>query len=323
MTKLQDHLSKTFGEILIELDKSLADLSYFKVGGPAEAFLQTSDKDLCVRVVRFCQQNNYKFTMLGGGSNIIVSDRGVSGLVINYINEDIENLGPDVEQSDTKEIVRASAGIKMAILVSKTVGMGLTGLEYFLGVPGTLGGAIYNNSHYLSDLIGENVQRVEIIDEVGQVTWLSNEECNFGYDSSRFHNTKEVILSVEFLLAKGNQEESSRKIREATEYRANTQPLGHPSSGCIFQNVPNNEKLMKLFPQFAEKSHVPGGFIIDQAGLKGTRIGGVSVSEKHAAWFINDGTATAQDVQLLVEKVKKSVREKFGINLQEEVFFLN
>lgn len=323
MTKLQEHLISTFGNNYIEIDKPLAALSYFKVGGPAEAFIQTDDKDLCIRVVQFCQQNNYKFTMFGGGSNVIVSDKGVSGLVINYNNENIEHQGSHDGSSDSKEIVMASAGIKMAILVSKTVGMGLTGLEYFLGVPGTLGGAIYNNSHYLSDLIGEYVNRVEIIDEKGQVTWLSNEECSFGYDSSRFQNTKEVILSVEFLLAKGNQEESNRKIREATEYRAITQPLGPPSSGCIFQNVPNNERLMKLFPQFAEKSHVPGGFIIDQAGLKGARVGGAYVSEKHAAWFINDGTATAQDVQLLVEQVKESVREKFGINLQEEIFFLS
>jgi UDP-N-acetylmuramate dehydrogenase len=189
-------------------------------------------------------------------------------------------------------------------------------------VPGTLGGAVYNNAHYLSDLISEHINRVLVIDRQGQEKWLSKAECDFKYDYSRFQKTKEIILAAEFSLSLGNPQESQARIREATLYRAQTQPLGMPSSGCIFQNVPNDPNLQKLFPQFAERSHVPGGFLIDQAGLKGERVGDVEVSQKHAAFFVNHGTGTSEQVEELVTKVKQRVKAKYGVELHEEVFYL-
>lgn len=295
----------------------LAEHTYFKIGGPAEVFFATKDKTTLARVIGFCYQNNISVTILGGGSNVVVSDAGVRGLVCSFTGDTVSQDG------QKKNTVYAEAGCKTALLVAKTVSFGLTGLEYFLGVPGTLGGAIYNNAHYLNQLIGEYITRVEIITHAGTLQWLSQKECLFGYDTSRFHKTKEVIVSAEFLLKPGNKDSSHQKIKEATEYRAQTQPLGTPSSGCIFKNTPNTPNLRKLFPQFADQTHVSGGFLIDQAGLKGYGVGGVEVSSKHAAWIINpESKGTQKDVSALVKVIKASVKEKFGVELQEEIVYL-
>ncbi len=320
MTNLQALLAAGLPELKFEFDKLLAPQTYFKIGGPAEAYISLDKPEKIAELKQFCEKNQLRLTILGGASNVIVSDKGVAGVVLNINITDIEDTG---ETADGYHFVQAGAGIKTALLVSQTVAMGYTGLEYFLGVPGTLGGAVYNNSHYLSDLMGEHISRVQIIDESYQLVWLDKAACKFAYDYSRFHETSEIILRVEFALKPGNKEESQAKIREATEYRAKTQPLGPPSSGCIFRNTPNNDKLRQMFPQFAERTHVPSGFLIDQAGLKGERIGNIEVSQKHAAWMINHGQGKSEDVLALIKKVKETIKNKYDVELEEEVFFLD
>ncbi len=319
MTKLQKQLTTNFPHLDLKFDYPLAKQTYFKIGGPAEAFVQTKTKQELINLLTFANTENIKYTILGGASNVIVDDNGISGLVIQPTHSDFEVTDQKV---DTRTIIRVESGLKTSLLVSQTVENGFKGLEYFLGVPGTVGGAVYNNAHYLEDLIGEHIYRVEIINSDNQVIWLSQEECQFGYDSSRFQKSKETILSVEFALDHGNKEESKELIRKATQYRAKTQPLGIPSSGCIFQNVPNTDQLRQQFPQFIDREFVPGGFLIDQAGLKGEKSGDIEVSHKHAAFMINHGHGTAQDLKKLISHVKTTVKEKFGVELQEEVFFL-
>jgi UDP-N-acetylmuramate dehydrogenase len=194
---------------------------------------------------------------------------------------------------------------------------------YFLGVPGTVGGAIFNNAHYLEDLIGDHVSKVKIATQQGKIYWVDHDDCDFEYDHSRFQKSQEIILEAEFCLKPGSKIKSMELISKATRYRAQTQPLGLPSSGCIFQNVPNTASLKSQFPAFTQKKFVGAGFLIDQAGLKGTKVGGISISHKHAAFFVNDGAGTSQDVEKLLTLVKKTVKAKFGVSLKEEVFFLN
>lgn len=318
MTSLQQSLKQTFPELAFQFDFPLASQTYFKVGGLADVYLETSARDQFIELVKYCREQKIPLTILGGASNVIISDKGIRGLVVKLTNDTFE-VG---DQMGDLTLVRIGAGMKTALAVRQTVDAGLTGLEFFLGVPGNLGGAIYNNAHYLADLIGEHVNRVEVIDSSGEAHWLEKEECHFGYDSSRFQQSDEVIWQIEFALAKGNSEASQLKIREATLYRAQTQPLGLPSSGCIFQNAPNTDELKKRFPQFAERTHVPGGFLIDQAGLKGQREGDIEVSDKHAAFFVNKGQGKAKDITTLIEKVKDTVRSKFGVELKAEVFWL-
>ncbi|MFH2118591.1 MAG: UDP-N-acetylmuramate dehydrogenase [Candidatus Paceibacterota bacterium] len=318
MTILQEQLTTAFPDLSFQLNYPLATQTYFKVGGPAELYLELADRKQIISLVKFCQVNHFPITILGGGSNVVISDEGVAGLVLKLTNDDFSIIN----QEDEETIVRAGAGLKTALLVRKTIDAGLTGLEYFLGVPGNLGGAIYNNAHYLQDLISKHVYRVEIINAAGEVEWLTNEQCKFAYDASRFQQTAEVILQAEFHLLPGLAEKSQELIKQATLYRSQTQPLGLPSSGCIFQNTPNTPGLKTRFPQFADRSHVPSGFLIDQAGLKNEREGDIEVSDKHAAFFVNRGAGKASDIQKLIERVKSVVREKFGVDLQEEVFWL-
>lgn len=319
MSATQDLFRQQFPQLSFKADFILAPLTYFKIGGPAEVYLELDNVEDIRQVVNFCRTEQLPLTILGGASNVIVADEGVKGVVLHPINNQVELTDQEVE---SKRIVRAGAGIKTALLVSQTVDWGLQGLEYFLGVPGTLGGATYNNAHYLSDLVGQHIHQVEIVNNRGELEWLTNAQSEFGYDQSRFQTTKEVITRVELALAPGNREASQALIKEATLYRAQTQPLGLPSSGCIFQNAPNTPDLQQRFPRFADKQFVPGGFLIDQAGLKGTREGDVEVSDKHAAFFVNRGTGTAADVRKLVEKVKSSVKDQFGVELHEEVFYI-
>lgn len=314
MTILQQTLADGLPEFEFKFDYPLADHAYFKLGGPAEAWLELNQADDVIKLVKFCSQQQLKLTVLGGASNVVIADEGISGVVLKLTNSQVKEVEPG--------LIRAGAGVKTALLVSQTVALGYTGLEYFLGVPGTLGGAVYNNAHYLEDLISAHIQRVQVITPQGELNWLSHDECQFGYDSSRFQKSGEIILAAEFRLERGTKEQSQALIKEATLYRAQTQPLGMPSSGCIFKNPPNTPELKKQFPQFQDRQFIPGGFLIDQAGLKGTRVGDLEVSEKHAAFMINHGQGTAADLKKLVKLVKNSVHEKFGVELQEEVFYL-
>lgn len=318
-------LSNHFPQLKWQENALLAPFTYMKVGGPAEVLWEAQDLDQLVEVVRFARQSGMEVTILGGASNVVVLDEGVTGLVI--INQcsqiqklDESALPPALTGIEGKQYFQAESGIKTALLVRQSVDFGFTGLEPFLGVPGTLGGAIYNNAHYRAqELIGNFVLGVEILTSEGNRQWLIQSECDFAYDYSRFHHTSEVILRVIFALAPGEAAASLEIIREATVKRASTQPLGTANSGCMFRNyeLPEAEQA-----RFEGKSVLPAGWLIDQAGLKGLRVGDAVVSDKHANFIINEGNATATDVEQLVALIQEKVLEKFGVKLHTEVFFL-
>jgi len=318
MSSLQQLVSDQLAHLQPQFDLSLAPLSYFKIGGPAEVFIEADTREKIIEIVSFCHQHHTPFKILAGASNVIISSNGVVGITVSLTNSDYQII----EQKDQKTLISVGSGFKTALLVRKTIDDGLSGLEYYLGVPGKVGGAVYNNAHYNEHLIGEYVHRVEVIQPDNQIAWLNQDECGFRYDFSRFQQSKDVILQIEFLLPHGNKDESLALVREATLHRAQTQPLGQPSSGCYFQNIPNTPQLRQQFPQFSERSEFPSAFLIDQAGLKKTRVGGVEVSEKHAAFFVNTGNGTSDEVKQLASIVKQKVKDQFGIELHEEVFFL-
>lgn len=318
MSNQIDELKKLFPDISFHANYDLTPKTYFKIGGPAEIFTELSNHHQIEALVAACKKLGIKITILGAASNVLVDDHGVSGLVLKISDQGIETL----ETGKKSAQIYAGAGAITAVLVKKTVDQSLTGLEYFLGVPGTVGGAIYNNSHYLNDLIGNYIEAVKVINQKGKITWLKQSECDFAYDHSRFQTSKEVILGAKFSLLKGDPQAIREKMLTGAQYRAKSQPLGEPSSGCIFQNVPNNEKLTKLFPQFANNSHISAGFLIDHAGLKGAKVGDIMVSHKHAAFMVNTNQGTASQVKELIVKVKQTIKEKFGVELKTEVFFL-
>lgn len=318
METLFQQLKTNFPKFNFEQNYSLSKLTYFKIGGPAEVLIKVQEKNNLIELVQFCRKKSIKFTILGGGSNVVVADEGLSGLVIVPEFEQLFELSQD----DQGKAIRVDAGINMGKLVNQTINQDLTGLEPFYGIPGKLGGAVFNNAHYQDALIGDLIVQVQILNNQNEIQTIDQSECEFEYDSSRFQKSGEIILSVDFKLAWGDKEESRKKIREYNQYRAQTQPFDFPSSGCIFKNVPNSDHLKSLFPQFVKKDYVPAGFLIDEAGLKGLRENDIEVSEKHAAFFINLGKGTAQDVRQLVKQVQTEVKNKFNVELEEEVFYL-
>lgn len=305
----------------------LAEHTYMKVGGPAEVLWVATNLDELVAVVLFARQHDIPLTVLGGASNVVIKDEGLAGLVIInrcdqlkwYETDHLPTDQLDQEVDTSKTWFSAESGIKTAVLVGQTAQHNLTGLEPFLGVPGTLGGAIYNNSHYRSELIGDYIQAVEIIDEQNQRRWLSRSQCQFGYDDSRFQQRSEIILRGLFALDAGSPEQIQQLMRESTRQRAATQPLGTANSGCMFKNVELNKEQAE---KFEGRSKLSAGWLIDQAGLKGLRVGDAVVSTKHANFIVNEGQASSEDIKKLTDLIIKKVQEKFGIVLEREVFFI-
>lgn len=321
MRTIINRLQQEFPDLNFKSQYPLRKQTYFKIGGQAEVYLELSQKKEIIEVISFCRNNHIKFTILGGASNVFIDEDGISGLVLHLKNNGFHELKQTIDQD--KQLIKVGAGLKTALLVKKTTALGYTGLEFFLGVPGTVGGAVFNNAHYLEELISAYIYQVEVLNSAGEIKTVSHDECEFKYDYSRFQQTQEIILEVTFALKKGDAEESLALIKKATQYRADTQPLGLPSSGCIFKNTPNSEQLKKIFPQFKDRQFISAGFLIDQAGLKGVKVGGIEVSTKHAAFFVNNGDGTADDLKKLIKVVKKAVKNKFDLTLEQEVFYLS
>lgn len=321
MTRAQSLFTKQFPNLLFEFDYALSARSYFKIGGKAEIFYSARDEAVAKELLLFCQAENIRYTILGGASNVIISDKGLDGLVLHLDLQDLVFLHED----DKILRCKVGAGAKTAYLVAKTASRGGAGLEGFIGVPGTIGGAIYNNAHYLNALISDTIVSVDAFDtQDNQMVILSKQECDFAYEHSIFQTKKQLIIfSAIFELPKDQPELIQARVRESKERRERKQPLNMPSCGCVFQNPANTPRLKEKFPQFVDFEFIPAGFLIETAGLKGLRVGGVEVSDKHAAFFVNVGQGKAEDVKELVKLVKAKVKEQFGVELKEEVFYLD
>lgn len=300
-------ISSAFPDLYFFSHESLVQHTYMKSGGRAEVFVSVKDVSDLEKVTIWCIKHDIPLTILGGASNVLVPDNGLRGVVI-------KNLSSTIQVSHNEEFseVIADSGVPTNLLVRRVMDEGLEGLEYFLGVPGSVGGAVYNNSHYMNQLIGECVTEVEIIErKTGKKKNISHHQLHLAYDFSIFHETNDIILRVHFTLKKGKKSELEQRAKEATVKRATTQPLGIPSSGCMFKNG-----------TFADGSIAHAGKLIDMAGLKGFRIGDAMVSDKHANFILNVGRATTQEVLAVAEHVHDVVQQKYGVELDREVFLL-
>jgi UDP-N-acetylmuramate dehydrogenase len=295
-----------FGSERIGIDVPLAPYTTFKVGGPAEWFFEARTADEIVAALRLARVSGVCVTLLGGGSNVLIGDRGVRGLVI-------RPRGGHVEQID-RERVRADAAVTINGLVRWTVQRGTAGLEAWAGTPGTVGGAIFGNAHFAGRLIGDLVESVRLAALDGETRDLSRAEMEFGYDRSRLQKTGEVLLSAVFRVSTGDPAALRAVARESLAYRKKTQPLDTPSAGCIFQN-PDRSDVPADIPASA-------GALVDRAGLKGTSHGDARVSTTHGNFIVNEGRASAAEIRALVDLCRARVRELFGVALQEEIVYL-
>jgi UDP-N-acetylmuramate dehydrogenase len=308
MNDLGGRLASLCGETNVRPDAPLAPLTTFRVGGPADWLIEVHHGEVLAQVIAIARESGTPLTVLGGGSNVLVSDSGVRGIVVRFRGGDVSSIGPS--------LVRADAGVTINGLVRWTVNRGLAGIEAWAGTPGTVGGAVYGNAHFKGRSIDELIESVRLIRRDGVVQNIPHREMDFAYDYSRLHRTQEIVVSADFRVSTGDPSVLRVTARDSLAFRKRTQPLESPSAGCIFQNPDSSrDRVPDGIPASA-------GALVDRAGLKGAREGAARVSTTHANFIINEGGATARDIRLLIDRCKSEVRARFGVSLREEIMYL-
>lgn len=281
--------------IEIKKDVKLAGYTTFGIGGPADYFVTAANQMKLKEALLWAKTNKVKVYILGGGSNILVSDKGVRGLVIKI---DFQNLQIENEQ------VIVDAGFSASKLVEVTANHGLAGLEYFAGLPGTVGGAIYKNSHWRGRNFSDKLEWVDSLDHDLQLKRLTKDRMSFSYDWSSFQGTSTIILRAGFRLEKAEKTKLQAVIDSVLVRREQNQPKGK-SAGCIFKNP----------------GKASAGRLLESAGLKGSCIGKITISDLHANYFLNAADGSARDVWNLIKKAKLEVKNKFNLDIEPEIFF--
>lgn len=312
----------------------LADHSTFKIGGPARFFCTIRDTDELQEALDSAIQNSLKVFIIGHGSNLLISDKGFDGLVLKMESQTLSS-----RETATGVEIHLGAGIPLTRLSLDMQKEGLSGLEWSAGIPATLGGAIANNAGANGKDISSVLNTVDVFelqtDENGVLTGfdlkqLEKAECGFAYRKSIFKDTKRfIIFSATLELERGEATKIKEETLRSIENRRVKQPLEFPNIGSIFKNPiltpKEQEDLSERYPQFQDickNGTVPAGWLIELCDLKGKKIGGAAVSEKHANFIINTGNATAEDVLALISLIKQKVRDKFGVQLQEEIEYV-
>lgn len=295
-------LENIISKDLIKTNEPMKNHTSFKIGGPAEIYIKITSIEELQKVLEFAKKENIKITILGNGSNVLVSDKGIKGIVIKTNLKDI-----NIENKDSKNVeVTVSDAVPIGFLAQKFLKEEIAGFEELSGIPGTIGGAILMNAGAHGKEIKDIVTEVTAMDYNGRIFNFTNEEAEFTYRHSKFSNGEYIILQAKMLLQKGSKEEIKAKMDEYAQYRKEKQPIEYPSAGSTF----------KRGTDFITAK------LIDEAGLKGYSIGGAKVSEKHAGFIINTGDATAKDVLDLARYVTDKVYEKFGKKIEFEIKIL-
>ncbi len=290
----------------LKTSEPLSHHCWYALGGPADYFVEVIDVEEIPKLIKEAKENNLPYFILGGGSNTVFHDEGLRGLVIKITASNLEF---------NDNIITASPGVPMMRLVKESMDRNLTGLESLFGLPGTLGGAVFGNAETHKTSIGDAVVEATLLDPKAKdpdklIKTVDKDYFQFRYRHSHLHETGEIILEVTLKLQKITEEDLAdeelktlrNKATEALNFRKDHQPTGR-NNGSFFKNPPNDY----------------AGRLIDVAGLKGTKIGGAYISEKHGNFFMNDGTATTEDLIALRNLAKETVKEKFDITLEEEV----
>lgn len=311
MEKIEDRFKKE--KIDFKRNVSLAKYTTTKVGGPADIFVVCRKEEELIKVFNFATKGNINYLIIGGGSNLLISDQGFKGIVI--LNE--------VKKILLKgESVFAKSGTYLSEMVSFSVSKSLTGIEELAGIPGTVGGAIYGNAGAYGMSTSCLLTKIKIADGK-KVYWIDKNKINFSYRESGFKKDKKLILEAEFKLKKTEKKKVLEKYKKIVKDRAVKYKKGLYCPGSFFKNIQVKDipqDILKMIP--LEKivyGKVPAGYLLESVSAKGLRKGDVEVSEKHANFFINKGKGKAKDYYDLAMFLKEKVFEKFGINLEPEV----
>jgi UDP-N-acetylmuramate dehydrogenase len=305
---LADRLASVLGREHVRTSVPLAPYTTFRIGGPADVLYDATSAEALATAVATARAMDVPWFILGLGANILVGDRGFRGLVI-------RNMARHVTIHDDGQVY-AESGTIVGELITETVNRGLSGLEHFVGIPSTVGGAVWQNLHFLSPaparertvFIAEVVRAVDVIDPQGNRRDLDRPGMQFGYDTSLLHAPGYVALAVTFALARGDVATMRRVMEENLDWRSTRHPHldTDPSAGSIFKKIEG----------------VGAGRLIDQCGLKGASIGGAQIFPRHANIIVNRGNATAADVRALIAHAQDAVAAKFGQQLEPEIAFV-
>lgn len=295
LTKIKD-----IDGLKISTDEPMSAHTSFKIGGPADVFVIPETEEAILKLLFCAKKENLPLTVIGSGSNLLVSDEGIRGITLK-----ISSSFSDVCVHGEKIV--AKSGASLAKIASAAQNHSLSGFEFASGIPGSLGGAIYMNAGAYGGEMADVIKSVTYVKTGGEIVIAKNEDLSFSYRHSAFCDHQDfVILSAEIELKKGSKDEIKEKMHELNQKRKEKQPLNFPSAGSAFKRPEG---------YFAAK-------LIEDAGLKGFSVGGAEVSEKHSGFIINKGGATASDVISLVCHIKKTVKEKFGVELYPEIKFV-
>lgn len=298
----------------------LAPLTTFHIGGQADYFIETSGALELAEAFEYAQAHHLSVRILGGGSNVIFPDAGYRGLIIRILDGGVQISG---------ERVSCGAGMVLFDVVRKVAAAGLAGIEHLAGIPGSFGGAIRGNAGAFGTEIGDRVTAVKVfIQTTGMIKEYKHPDCAFAYRTSVFKDNPElIILSAEMRLTEGDREQLQKIIEETVAKREAKHPQDAKCAGSFFINpVVKDEKLREEFEKDTKMSvrgeTLPAGWLIDHVGLRGKKIGGAMVSDKHPNYLVNTGLATAEDVMMLASLVKTRVRDELGVQLRAEVQFV-
>lgn len=299
----------------------LAPFTTFKIGGPADLYYEARTVEELVDVVKKTQELKIPITILGGGSNVLIGDKGIRGLVIKNATGRIAIRGMKgkVEGGEAKGsvFVEADSGVVFNKLVRFTMEEGLGGLEAHLGLPGTVGGAIFMNSKWTKpeSYVGDAVYQVTILTPQNEVMVVDRSYFRFAYDTSIIQKSGDIVLRVVFALVATEKQTLWEVANQSVAYRRESQPQGVKSPGCTFRNISKAQAIVAATPSYTTSV----GFLVDRVGLKGKTIGDAQISPIHANFIINNGHARASDVVELIELARAQVKELFGVELVEEI----
>ncbi len=302
--EFDDAVKKILTEEQIERQESLAKHTTFRIGGPAEYFLKPKSEEEIARIIACCKEQNVPYYVLGNGSNVLAEDEGYAGVIL-HVGKNFSSMEIK-KNSDGSFLVCAGAGMMLSKLAKEAAKEGLTGLEFAAGIPGMLGGAITMNAGAYGGEIKDCIQWAKVVTPEGESKVLTKEQLELGYRSSVIQREGYIVTQAEFLLFKGGQETIYATMEEYQNRRKEKQPLEYPSAGSTFKRPEG---------YFAGK-------LIEDAGLRGYRVGDLMVSEKHCGFVVNVGEGTAKDAHQLLEDVSRIVYEKFQVTLEPEVRFL-
>lgn len=281
----------------VKENEPLANHTTIKIGGPADLFVEPSSVENLQLAMELIREYNVNWRAIGRGSNLLVSDQGIEGVVIKLgmgINE--------LEIDGTK--ITVGGGYSLVALATQISRKGLSGLEFASGIPGSVGGAVYMNAGAHGSDISKILEKVLILFEDGKLEWVSNEEMEFSYRTSVLQKKRPgIVIKAIFQLTEGDRDKISAEMKKNKEYRKVTQPWDSPCAGSIFRNP---------LPNYAGK-------LIEEAGLKGYSIGGAKISEMHGNFIVNNGGAKAEDVLSLIQYVKDQIFEKYQVTMETEV----